>query len=82
MEIFTIHRESVVRASTVLDKAFNGPFVEGQTQIYTLDDVEPNVFRHLVGVISLTSFWFSAQKGCNSICLSCITAIFGQRYII
>ncbi|KAI9650255.1 hypothetical protein NHQ30_000268 [Ciborinia camelliae] len=47
-ERFAIHKEVACRHSEIWDRAFNGPFIEGQTQTYRLEDVDPKVFRMLM----------------------------------
>lgn len=47
VELFQVHKEFACRHSPVLEKAFNCKFIEGQIQTYTLDDVEPEVFRFI-----------------------------------
>ncbi|KAL2074336.1 hypothetical protein VTL71DRAFT_8114 [Oculimacula yallundae] len=53
---YIMHKSIACHHSPVLNKAFNGPFVEGQTQTFTIDDFEwPEAF----GVIQS---WMYAQK--------------------
>lgn len=42
---FTAHKEVVCYHSKVLDAAFNGDFIERQTQIYRLEDTTEGVFK-------------------------------------
>lgn len=44
-EKFIVHKEFACRHSEVLRAAFNGPFVEGATGTYTLEDTETEAFR-------------------------------------
>jgi hypothetical protein len=41
---FMIHKEFACYHSPVFDAAFNGPFVEGQTQTYRMDDTTKGSF--------------------------------------
>ncbi|KAH7363913.1 hypothetical protein BKA65DRAFT_390126, partial [Rhexocercosporidium sp. MPI-PUGE-AT-0058] len=52
---FVIHKEFACYHSPVLDAAFNGDFVEGQTQTYRLEDVSASAFR-------LFSQWIYTRK--------------------
>jgi hypothetical protein len=45
---FIIHKAVACAHSPVLLAAFNGPFIEGQTQTYRLEDTSPSVFPFLV----------------------------------
>ena len=47
VEIFQVHKEFACHHSVVFEKAFNGDFIEGRTQTYTLNDVTPDVFRFI-----------------------------------
>lgn len=42
---FKVHKDFACMHSRVLDRAFNGRFVEARTQTCTLDDVDPATFR-------------------------------------
>jgi hypothetical protein len=42
---FLIHKERVCHHSPVLKAAFNGNFIEGQTQTYRIEDTSPGAFR-------------------------------------
>jgi hypothetical protein len=42
---FLIHKERVCHHSQVLKAAFNGNFIEGQTQTYRIEDTSPGGFR-------------------------------------
>lgn len=44
---FLIHKEFACAASPVFNSAFNGPFMEGQSQKYELEDVTVGEFRFL-----------------------------------
>ncbi|KAE9381301.1 hypothetical protein N431DRAFT_457902 [Stipitochalara longipes BDJ] len=52
---FLVHKNFACDSSPVLKAAFNGPFVEGQTQTYKLDDTTENAF-------TLLSQFFYTQK--------------------
>ncbi|XMA14311.1 hypothetical protein WAI453_007102 [Rhynchosporium graminicola] len=43
-----VHKEIICRHSEILKAAFNGKFVEGETQQYRLEDVSQDVFRLVV----------------------------------
>jgi hypothetical protein len=43
--IFLYHKQVACQGSVVFDRAFNGGFIEGQTQTYRLEDVTPAAFR-------------------------------------
>ncbi|KAL2068337.1 hypothetical protein VTL71DRAFT_16435 [Oculimacula yallundae] len=45
LEVFSVHKEFACHASPVLEAAFNGSYIEGRTQTYELDDVQPAAFR-------------------------------------
>ncbi|KAH8802265.1 hypothetical protein F5882DRAFT_284797, partial [Hyaloscypha sp. PMI_1271] len=45
---FSVHKETLCYYSPVFNKAFNGVFLEGETQTMTLEDVEASVFGLLV----------------------------------
>ncbi|KAN0103413.1 hypothetical protein V8E51_011726 [Hyaloscypha variabilis] len=47
-KLFLVHKTLACNASPVLKAAFNSTFVEGQTQIYTMEDIGPDVFESLV----------------------------------
>ncbi|PMD43738.1 hypothetical protein L207DRAFT_621503 [Hyaloscypha variabilis F] len=47
-KLFLVHKTLACNASPVLKAAFNSTFVEGQTQIYTMEDIDPGVFESLV----------------------------------
>ncbi|TVY50526.1 hypothetical protein LCER1_G005359 [Lachnellula cervina] len=47
-EAFAVHKEFACHHSPVLNAAFNGPFVEGRTQIYELEDTTCRAVRLLV----------------------------------
>ncbi|KAH6709047.1 hypothetical protein BKA61DRAFT_490241, partial [Leptodontidium sp. MPI-SDFR-AT-0119] len=42
---FIIHMEFACKYSEVLKAAFDGPFIEGKTGVYNLEDVNPGTFR-------------------------------------
>jgi hypothetical protein len=42
---FIIHKERVCHHSPVLKAAFNGNFIEGETQTYRVEDTSPGAFR-------------------------------------
>lgn len=44
-ERFLIHKETACRQSEVLRAAFNGPFIEGRTGTYILEDTRTQAFR-------------------------------------
>ncbi|KAF7929488.1 uncharacterized protein EAE98_005406 [Botrytis deweyae] len=46
-ETFQIHKQIACEHSEVWNRAFNSVFVEGQTQIYRIEDTGPEVFRLL-----------------------------------
>lgn len=43
-----VHKEHACYHSPVLDAAFNGDFIEGQTQTYRIEDTSPGAFRIFV----------------------------------
>ncbi len=45
---FIVHKEHACYHSPVLDAAFNGNFVEGQTHTYRIEDTSPGAFRLFV----------------------------------
>ena len=45
---FSVHKESACLKSPVLKAAFDGTFIEGQTQTYTLESTTPEAFRMFV----------------------------------
>jgi len=45
---FMVHKEVACKYSPVWKAAFDGPMVEGQTQTYIMDDVDPEDFRSVV----------------------------------
>ncbi|KAE9374843.1 hypothetical protein N431DRAFT_544045 [Stipitochalara longipes BDJ] len=45
---FLVHKTMTCNASPVLKAAFNSTFAEGQTQTYTMDDVDADVFKSFV----------------------------------
>jgi hypothetical protein len=45
---FIVHKEPACYHSPILDAAFNGNFVEGQTQTYRIEDTSPEAFRFFV----------------------------------
>ncbi|KAG4433063.1 hypothetical protein IFR05_011457 [Cadophora sp. M221] len=52
---FLVHKEFTCYYSSVLSAAFNGSFVEGQTQTYRIEDTSPSAFR-------LFFQWLYSQK--------------------
>jgi hypothetical protein len=54
-ETFLIHKEVACRGSVVFEKAFNSNFEEGLTQIYKLNDIDPDAFRFF-------SEWLYSEK--------------------
>ncbi|TVY36386.1 hypothetical protein LSUB1_G004769, partial [Lachnellula subtilissima] len=54
-EAFVVHKEFACHHSPVFNAAFNGPFVEGQTQVYGLEDTTTRAVRLLV-------YWLYTQK--------------------
>ncbi|KAH9215323.1 hypothetical protein DL95DRAFT_247029, partial [Leptodontidium sp. 2 PMI_412] len=42
---FITHMEFACKHSEVLKAAFDGPFIEGKTGVYNLEDVNPETFR-------------------------------------
>ena len=48
---FVVHREFICHHSPYFDAAFNGEFVEGQTQTLDLEDVRPYVFEVFINWI-------------------------------
>jgi hypothetical protein len=59
-KIFLVHKEFVYHHSPVLKTAFESSFIEGETQIYKLDDVTPATFTLFVQ-------WLYTQNLCNPI---------------
>ncbi|PMD14862.1 hypothetical protein NA56DRAFT_365262 [Hyaloscypha hepaticicola] len=47
-EKFPVHKEFACHHSPVLSAAFNSNFMEGETQTYRLEDINPSTFRLLV----------------------------------
>ncbi|TVY35533.1 hypothetical protein LOCC1_G005521 [Lachnellula occidentalis] len=54
-EAFAVHKEFACHHSPVFNAAFNGPFIEGQTQVYKLEDTTPRAARLLV-------YWLYTQN--------------------
>ncbi|KAH6671117.1 hypothetical protein B0J14DRAFT_656103 [Halenospora varia] len=52
---FLVHKQVACHSSEVLNAAFNGDFIEGQTQTYILNDVTDNAF-------TLVTQWMYFQK--------------------
>ncbi|KAI9053510.1 hypothetical protein LZ554_002465 [Drepanopeziza brunnea f. sp. 'monogermtubi'] len=52
---FLVHKEVICHHSKVLKAAFNGTFLEGQSQMYRLDDTTQGAFR-------LFTQWIYSQK--------------------
>ncbi|CAG8961801.1 hypothetical protein HYFRA_00013977 [Hymenoscyphus fraxineus] len=53
-EKFHVHKEVACNNSPVFAAAFNGNFAEGGTLEYTLDDIEPAIFKLLMKWINTT----------------------------
>jgi len=49
VESFLVHKELVYHYSPVLKAAFESPLIEGQSQVYKLDDTRPETVRLLIG---------------------------------
>jgi hypothetical protein len=45
---FIVHKEHACHHSPILNAAFNGNFVEGQTQTYRIEDTSPGAFQFFV----------------------------------
>lgn len=45
---FYVHKEIACASSPMFEEAFNSQFIEGQTQIYSLEDTSSRAFRFLV----------------------------------
>jgi hypothetical protein len=55
---YVVHKQLITFYSPFFDRAFNGQFVEGETQTMTLEDVDGNIFGLFVN-------WLYTQKVCH-----------------
>ena len=62
-QTFTVHKDYICLASPFFAAAFNGKFMEGESQSMRLDDVDPAVFGLLVHWIYFQKFDLPMVKG-------------------
>ena len=55
---YVVHKQLITFYSPFFDRAFNGQFIEGETQTMTLEDVDGNTFGLFVN-------WLYTQKVCH-----------------
>ena len=56
---YVVHKQLITFYSPFFDRAFNGNFIEGETQTMTLEDVDGNIFGLFVN-------WLYTQKVCHA----------------